>query len=164
MKGFTLIAITLIILTINLIMLLQTLMLKMLFNLNTTTLTNYKIWKYLTKINHWLISYNLKAYSLKINFDDLHLLSSINKNFAVIAMTETRITKNVSLTNNLTMSNFSFELTPTESSAGGTLLYIANHSSYKPRLDLNIYKSTGLESSFIEIFKCKKSNIITDYN
>ena len=106
MKGFTLIAITLIILTINLIMLLQTLMLKMLFNLNTTTLTNYKIWKYLTKINHWLISYNLKAYSLKINFDDLHLLSSINKNFAVIAMTETRITKNVSLTNNLTMSIF----------------------------------------------------------
>ena len=42
-KGFTLIAITLIILTINLIMLLQTLTLKMLFNLNTTTLTNYKI-------------------------------------------------------------------------------------------------------------------------
>ena len=61
------------------------------------------------------------------------------------------------------MSNFSFELTPTESSAGGTLLYIANHLSDKTHLDLNIYKSTGLKSAFIEIFKCKKSNIITDY-
>ena len=48
------------------------------------------------------------------------------------------------------MNNFSFEFTPTESSAGGTLLYIANHL-YKPRLDLNIYKSNELESTFIEV-------------
>ena len=49
------------------------------------------------------------------------------------------------------MNNFSFEFTPTESSADGTLLYIANHLSYKPRLDLNIYKSNELESTFIEV-------------
>ena len=34
--------------------------------------------------------------------------------------------------------NFSFEFTPNESSAGGSLLYIANHLSYKSCLDLNI--------------------------
>ena len=33
---------------------------------------------------------------------------------------------------------------PTESSAGGTLLYISNHLSYKSRSDLCIYKSTEL--------------------
>ena len=33
------------------------------------------------------------------------------------------------------MNNFSFEFTPTESSPGGTLLYIANHLWYKPHLD-----------------------------
>ena len=42
--------------------------------------------------------------------------------------------------NNLNLNNYSFEFTPTETSAGGTLLYIANHLSYKCRSDLNIYK------------------------
>ena len=58
------------------------------------------------------------------------------------------------------MNNFSFELTPTESSAGGTLLYTANHLLYKPSLDANIYKSNELESTFIEILNPRKSNII----
>ena len=40
----------------------------------------------------------------------------------------------------LIMNNFSYEFTPTESSADGTVLYIANHLSYKPCPDLNIYK------------------------
>ena len=58
------------------------------------------------------------------------------------------------------MNNFSFEFTPTETSAGGTLLYVANYSSYKPRLDLNTYKSNELESTFIKTLTPKKSNII----
>ena len=45
----------------------------------------------------------------------------------------------------------------------GTLLYVANHLSYKPHLDLNIYKSNELESTFIEILNPKKSNIIFDW-
>ena len=39
-------------------------------------------------------------------------------------------------------------------------MYIANHLSYKPRQDLNIYKKNELESTFIEIMNPKKSNII----
>ena len=42
----------------------------------------------------------------------------------------------------------------------GTLLYIANHLSYKPRQDLNIYKKNTFESTFTEIMNPKKSNII----
>ena len=60
--------------------------------------------------------------------------------FDIIAVSETRITKNISLLNNLNLNNYSFEFTPTETCAGGTLLYIANHLSYKCRNDLNIYK------------------------
>ena len=60
----------------------------------------------------------------------------------------------------MNLDNYSFEFTPTETSAGGTLLYIANHLSYKCRNDLNIYKKNELESTFIEIFNPKKSNII----
>ena len=73
---------------------------------------------------------------------------------------ETRITKNVSLTNNLTMNNFWFDFTPTDSSAGGTLLYIANHLPYKTCLDINICRHNELEYTFIEILNPKKSYII----
>ena len=44
------------------------------------------------------------------------------------------------LTQNIELSNYFFGHTPTESSAGGTLLYIADHLSYKIHSDLNIYK------------------------
>ena len=95
------------------------------------------------------------------NFDDLqHLLNCAKTFFHIIAISETKITKQVSLLNNLNLNNYSFEFTATETSAGGTLLYIANHLSYKCRNDLNIYKKNELESTFIEIVNPKKSNII----
>ena len=78
----------------------------------------------------------------------------------MIAVTETRITRNVSLLNNLNLNNYSFEFTPTETCAGGTLLYIANRLSYKCCNDLNIYKKNELESTFVEIVNPKKSNVI----
>ena len=42
----------------------------------------------------------------------------------------------------------------------GTLLYIHNYLSYKPRNNLCIYKGTELETSFIEISNPERSNII----
>ena len=69
--------------------------------------------------------------------NNLHyLLNCTKKCFDMIAISETRITKQVSLSNNLNVNNYSFEFTPTETSAGGTLLYIANHLSYKCCNDL----------------------------
>ena len=100
-----------------------------------------------------------KRSSLNRNVDDLqHLITK--KNFDIIAISETRITKQVSLLNNLNLNNYYFGFTPTDTSAGGTLLYIANHLSYKCHNDLNIYKKNELESTFIEIFNLRKSNII----
>ena len=99
--------------------------------------------------------------SISKNFDDLqHLPSSTNKNSDIIAITETRIKKNISITKNLNIKYYSTELIPTDSSAGGTLLYISYHLSYKPCQDFNIYKKNELESTFIEIMNPKKSNII----
>ena len=74
-------------------------------------------------------------------------------------MNETRITKNISLLNNLKFNNYSFEFTPTETCPGGALLYIADHLSYKCRNDLNFYKRNELESIFIETVNPKKSHI-----
>ena len=72
------------------------------------------------------------------------LLKCTNKVFDIIAVTETRITEQTSLTTNINLRNYATEFTPTEYSAGGTLLYIARHWFYKPRPDLNIYKSNQL--------------------
>ena len=96
--------------------------------------------------NKSLSPFHINACTLNNNFDDLqHLRSCTQKKFDIIAISETRVTKNISLLNNLNFNNYSFEFTPTESSAGDTLLYIANHLSYKCRNDLNIYKKNERE-------------------
>ena len=114
--------------------------------------------KPLNKLNNKssLSLFHLNACSLSKNFEDLqYLLDSTNLNFDLIAISETRITKNKAQINHIDLTNCSYKHCPTESSAGGTLLYIRNHILYKTRNDLNIYKST-----FIEITNHKKSNIL----
>ena len=101
--------------------------------------------------NKSLSLFRINACSLNKDFDDLqHLLSCTQKIFDMIAISETRIIKNTSLLNNLNLNNYSFEFTSTESSAGGTFLYITNHLSYKCCNDLRIYKENELESTFVE--------------
>ena len=107
--------------------------------------------------NKSLSLFHINACSLNKNFDDLqHLLSCTKTKFDIIAISETRITKQVSLSNNLNLNNYSFEFTPTETSTGGTLLYIVNHLSYKRRSDLNIYNKNEFEFTFIELVNPKK--------
>ena len=83
-----------------------------------------------------------------------------NKPFDTIAVSEIRISKKTSLTCNDNLKSYSFESTSTESSVGGTLLYISNRLSYKPRLDLNILNENQVESTFIEIINTTKANIV----
>ena len=127
--------------------------------------------EYLTKIN--LSLFHINACSLNKSFDDLqYLLSCTKNNFDIIGVTETRITNQLSLLNNLNLNNYSHEFTPTETTTGGTLPYIANHLSYKCRNDLHIYKKNELESTFIKIINPKKMGVIyrhpsmylTDFN
>ena len=71
---------------------------------------------------------NACSHNKNVN-DPQHLLSCSKKSFDITAMSETRITEQVSLLNNLNLNNYSFEFTPTETSVGGTLLDIANRLS-----------------------------------
>ena len=104
--------------------------------------------------------FHLNTCSLSKNFEDLeYLLYSANLNFDVIAIRETRITKHKAQINHIDLRSYSYEHCPTESSAGGSLLYIRNHLSYKTRNDLNIHKLAELESTFIEIINHKKLNV-----
>ena len=64
--------------------------------------------------NKSLSLFHINTCSLNKNFDDLqHLLSCTKTKFYIIAISETRITKQVSLSN-LNLNNYSFEFTPTE--------------------------------------------------
>ena len=76
------------------------------------------------------------------------------------AVSESRITKNKLSPIDISIPNYSYKFCPTKANAGGTLIYIRNHLSYKTRNDLKIYKSFELESTFIEICNLKKTNII----
>ena len=77
--------------------------------------------------------------SLTKHFDDFNiLLSDLNVSFDILAITETRIKKDSSSTINLQLNNYLTEHTPTESSGGGTLLYISKRLSYQLRNDLRL--------------------------
>ena len=105
--------------------------------------------------------FHINAWSLSKNSDDLeHQLKCTNKVFDIVAVSGTRNTKKPSLTFSINLQNYSFEFTPTESNAEGTLLYITNHLSYKQHTSHNLNISNQLESTFIEIVNSRKSNII----
>ena len=87
--------------------------------------------------------FQINPCSLNKNFEDLQYLLSCTK-IILTGVSETRVTKQLSLFNNLNLNNYSYEFTPTETTAGGTLLYIANHLSYKCCNDLNTYKKNEL--------------------
>ena len=87
-------------------------------------------------------------------------MSCTQKVFDLIAISETRITKQVFLLNNSILNNYFFEFTLTETPAGGTFLHIANRRVIKCRNDLNFYQKNELESTFTEITSPKKSIII----
>ena len=53
------------------------------------------------------------------------------------------------------------EQTPTESSAGGTLIYISQSLSYKPRKYLKIYCPKELEFKFIELLIPNRQSHLT---
>ena len=61
---------------------------------------------------------------------------------------------------NISLKNYAVVSIPTEASAEGTLLYIANLLSYKPHHDLSMFRNSELESTFVEIINPKKSNIV----
>ena len=81
--------------------------------------------------------------------DDFNiLLSELNVSFDILAITETRIKKDSLSPINLWLNNYSTDHTPTNLSAGGTLLYISKLLSYQLRNDLRLWPRK-IWSSFI---------------
>ena len=101
--------------------------------------------------------FHINTCSLSKTFEDLeYLLKTTNTNFNIIAISETRILKNTKIVKNINIPNFSYQFTPTESTAGGTLLYVADRLVCQKRSNLNIYDKNYLESAFIEVTNLSK--------
>ena len=91
--------------------------------------------------------FHMNVSSLTKNFDDFNiLLNDLNANFDILAIKESRIKKDSSSPVNLHLDNYSVEQTPTETPAGGTLLYINKRLSYQLRNDLKLYHPGKIES------------------
>lgn len=104
--------------------------------------------------------FHLNIASLSLHFDSFkQLLSQLNFSFSLIGITETRFSQFHEVSESL--PGFSLEHTPTESTAGGALLYISNTLIYRVRIDLSscFYKARELESVFVEI-SCKPRSVI----
>ena len=90
--------------------------------------------------------FHINTCYLTRNFEDLeYFLKTTNTNFDKIAVSETKLLKNTKIVKNVNIPNFSFEFTLTESTAGGTLLYIADHLAYESLREelfwINIYRN-----------------------
>ena len=78
----------------------------------------------------------------------------------IIGISESRLQKRKQHITNISLPNYVCEHTPTESSKGGTLLYLDKNLKYKLRKDLNIYHKGMTESTFVEIIHKNEKNMV----
>ena len=106
---------------------------------------------------------HLNIHCLEFHIEELRtVLKLIKLKFDFICITESKIRKNMEPKVDIKIDDYQFPVgTPTEASKGGVLIYAKEGINFKPREDLNIYKSKELESYFIEAINEKgKSTII----
>ena len=77
----------------------------------------------------------------------------------IIGISESRLQKSKQHITNISLPNFVYEHTPTESSKGGTLLYLDKNLSYKWK-DLNIYHKGMTESTVVETINKNEKNMV----
>ena len=99
--------------------------------------------------------------SLSKHKSDLEtLLTMLNFNFDIITISETKIQESTQPTFDVTLQNYNLYQTSTESTSGGTLIYVSKKLNSKIRNDIKIYKPKELESTFIEITNPRKKNTL----
>lgn len=107
---------------------------------------------------------HLNCASLSRHFEELNeLLVSLEHEFGIIGISESRILKHNLSTTNFDIPNYTAVHTPTEANAGGVSLFISNSLSFKTRTDLSklCYNTKTLESVFVEVISgTKKRSIV----
>ena len=106
--------------------------------------------------------FHVNIASLDKHIGDLNLiLSKLKYNFDVIGISEHKIFKDTSPSNNINIPGYhEFIFEPTETTHGGTGFYMKDNIDYVIREDLQINSPSDFESMFIEIQFPKKKNLI----
>ena len=78
------------------------------------------------------------------------------KRESVIGISECRLSANQQNLSGISPQNYSYELTSTESSKGGTFIHIDQNVKHKIREDLN----KEIESTFLGVIESNRKNII----
>ena len=82
---------------------------------------------------------HINIFSLYVHIGDLkNFLSELRIKFDIVCISESRLSQKNLQTTNINLAGYNIEQVPTESSAGGVLLYISQ-KFYKPCKDLQIY-------------------------
>ena len=103
--------------------------------------------------------FHLNIASLQYHLEDLKiLLSTLEHDFDIISISETKLKQNTPPTIDINIPDYHFEHTPSNANKGGTLIYISNKHNYKPRMDLKSqpFESKKIKSTFIEIINPKE--------
>ena len=111
---------------------------------------------------------NLSMFHMNIASLGLHkeeliaALSLLEVNFDIIALTETKIIKDIEPIYDVRLPGYKEYLTPTETTKGGVIIYIKEEIDVKRRTDieLSMYEAGKMESVFLEILNDKKKNTI----
>ena len=96
--------------------------------------------------------FHLNISSLSFHTEELiTFISEHNLTFDIFGVSETKLRLKKAALNSVIIPGYNFEFTATEWSNSGTAIYIKKGLNYKPRKDLEVYKSKQLESTFIEV-------------
>ena len=98
-----------------------------------------------------LFCMHLNISSLSYHHLELYnLLSNLKIKPNIIGISETRLQMGKQQITNISLPNYVYEYTPTESGKDGTLLHTDKNIKYKLRNDLDIYEKRMVESTFIK--------------
>ena len=87
-------------------------------------------------------------------------LTELNTDLNFKGITKLHISKANFSPTNIALEKYTIELTPTESNAGGAILYINTKHSYKIQKDPKSYMPHKVESIFVEVVMPDKTNIV----
>ena len=132
------------------------------YNLPVHSSCNYYTAK---EVQNLKTSTNLNIFHTNINgleskFDNLHeFISNLSSDMDIIAITETSQKNDDFFTTNVSMNGYKEFYTPSNSSKGGTALYVKEKYEIFERIDLKI-QNDFLESVWIEVKNKNKKNIV----
>ena len=108
--------------------------------------------------NFSILHFNI--HSIQRHIDEFRtLLLLLNFHFDFIAVSESKLHKDLDPTVNIDIEGYNKPLScPSEASKGGVLLYSSNNLNIIPRNDLQIYSPKEIESAFVEVVNHNKKN------